>query len=113
MAQRNNHNRKAIVEQRNPDPFFARNEEKQGQGDVMTTNETRFDLLVDKVPYTVTAAPFSFNNETRFYVRINGGAEHVFAWDQELLRLTAIDDNASILPEAVEEAISQKLQVQR
>lgn len=101
------------MEQRDPDPFFAKNEEKQGQDNVITTNETRFDLLVDKVPYSVTAAPFSFNGETRFYVRVNGGVEHVFAWDQELLRLTAIDDNASIMPEAVEEAISQKLQTQQ
>lgn len=75
-------------------------------------DEKRFDLVVDDVPYLVKASPFSFNGETRFYVDVNGSGEHVFTWDSAVGRLRAIDDNASILPDALEEAISQKLQAQ-
>jgi hypothetical protein len=69
-----------------------------------------FNLLVDSVPYLVSAAPFSFNGEMRWSVSLNGGTEHIFTWDSELKRLTAIDDDASVLPEGLEEAISEKLQ---
>jgi len=72
--------------------------------------ERSFNLVVDDVPYLVKATPFLFNGEVRFYISINGGDEHVFTWDSELLRLRGIDDNSSVLPEALEEAISQKLQ---
>lgn len=73
-------------------------------------NERSLQFIVDDVPYLVTAAPFSFNEETRFYVRINGGPEHVFTWDSDLKQLRAIDDEAGDLPDVLEEAISQKLQ---
>jgi hypothetical protein len=68
-----------------------------------------FNLRVDDVPYIVKAEPFSFNGETRFYISLNGGTDHVFTWDSEVGRLRAIDDQAAIIPDAVEEAISQKL----
>ena len=78
----------------------------------LRTNERSFNLLVDDVPYLVKASPYSFNGEARFYININGGDDHVFTWDSELGALRAIDDNAGILPNVLEEAISQKLQSQ-
>ena len=74
------------------------------------TDEKKFDLLVDKVPYLVNATPFTFNNELRFLIRINGGEEHVFTWDSEIGALRAIDDDAATLPVGLEEALSEKLQ---
>ena len=78
----------------------------------LRTDERNFNLLVDEVPYLVNARPFRFNGEQRFYISINGGADHVFTWDSELGQLRAIDDTASVMPSALEEAISQKLQSQ-
>lgn len=78
----------------------------------LRTDARNFNLLVDEVPYLINARPFSFNGEQRFYISINGGADHVFTWDSELGQLRAIDDTASVMPSAVEEAISQKLQSQ-
>ncbi|HET9826385.1 MAG TPA: hypothetical protein VFP87_13690 [Chitinophagaceae bacterium] len=75
-----------------------------------SSNERRFNLLVDSVPYMVTAMPFRFNGETRYRVSFNGGSEHVFTWDSSLGQLRAIDDEASTLPDNLEEAISEKLQ---
>jgi hypothetical protein len=69
-----------------------------------------FNLLVDSVPYVVSATSYQFNNETRYRVSINGNDEHIFTWDSDLKRLKAIDDESSILPDNVEEAISTKLQ---
>lgn len=71
--------------------------------------KTSFSLRVDDVPYLVVAETFLFNEETRFYVSINGSTHHVFAWDAELQRLRAIDDSAGILPDALEKAINEKL----
>ena len=74
------------------------------------TNEQRFNLLVDNVPYMVKATPFEFNGEIRYRVSVNEGSEHVFTWDSTLGQLRAIDDDASTLPVNAEEAISEKLQ---
>lgn len=76
----------------------------------LRTDERTLNLVVDDVPYLVKASPFSFNGETRFYVSVNDSPEHVFTWDSELKRLRAIDDNAGVLPESLETAISDKLQ---
>lgn len=73
-------------------------------------NRKTYELLVDEVPYLVKAESFTFNGEQRYYVNINGNADHVFTWDSEIGRLTAIDDEASILPEALEQEISNRLQ---
>ena len=54
--------------------------------------EHAFEILVDKVPYRVTAEPFSFNAETRFRVTYNGGEDHIFTFDPRLGRLAPIDD---------------------
>jgi hypothetical protein len=74
------------------------------------SNEKKFDLLVDGVPYLINATPFSFNNEMRFLIKINGGDEHVFTWDSEPGALRAIDDGAATLPTSLEEALNEKLQ---
>jgi len=79
----------------------------------LRTDERTLNLVVDDVPYLVKVSPFSFNGESRFYVNVNGGDDHVFTWDSELAGLRAIDDNASVLPNTLEEAISQKLQSQQ
>jgi hypothetical protein len=74
-------------------------------------NERQVNMLVDAVPYLVNISPFTFNDEQRFYVSINGGPEHVFTWDSEIGALRAIDDDASILPDAVEAEVSRQLQL--
>lgn len=68
-----------------------------------------FQLLLSGVPYFVNAEPFSYNDETRFKVRYNNGDEHIFAWDADLSRLSAIDDDAIDIPDELEAAISSKL----
>ena len=74
------------------------------------TQSKTFNLLVDNVPYIITATPFTFNEEIRYDVRVNGGEEHVFTWDSELKMLRAIDEDAATLPDSLEEAISERLQ---
>ncbi|MET0393332.1 MAG: hypothetical protein ABW019_09335 [Chitinophagaceae bacterium] len=76
----------------------------------ITGNEKTLNLQVDGVPYLVKASPFAFNGETRYYVSINDGPDHVFTWDSEVGQLRAIDDDAAELPDTLEEAISRKLQ---
>jgi hypothetical protein len=71
--------------------------------------DQRFELLIDGVPYSVTAAPFEFNNETRYKVRYNGN-EHIFTWDTTLGRLTPIDDDAAEIPDNLEQEIARRLQ---
>ena len=74
--------------------------------------EQRFELLIDGVPYAVTAAPFEYNTETRYRVAYNGN-EHIFTWDSSLGRLAPIDDDAGELPDNLERAIAQRLQNSR
>jgi hypothetical protein len=69
-----------------------------------------FNITVDNVPYFVKAVPYAFNGETRFYVSINGGTEHVFTRVRELGRLRSIDLDSFTLPSTVEDAISDRLQ---
>lgn len=75
-------------------------------------NARNFDLLVDGVPYTVKSIPFLFNNELRFRIMLNGASEHVFTWDSEIGMIRAINDDSSVLPAGLEEALSEKLQSQ-
>ncbi len=71
--------------------------------------EQRFELLVDKVPYQVTAEPFSFNAETRYRITYNGSDDHIMAYDLSLGRYAAIDDDAGTLPDSLERAIAERL----
>jgi hypothetical protein len=73
-------------------------------------SQRNFDLLVDSVPYLIQSAAFEFNGEIRWLVSVNGNEEHVFTWDAELKRVRAIDNGASIIPDSLEAAISEKLQ---
>lgn len=70
----------------------------------------QYNILIDEVPYVVNTAPFDYNGEQRYYVSVNGGPDHVFTWDSEIGRLTAINREAATLPEALELEISNKLQ---
>ena len=74
--------------------------------------EQRFELLVDGVPYSVTASPFEYNEEVRYSVRYNG-TEHIFTWDSSLGRLAPIDDDASLIPDNLESEIANRLQSSR
>ena len=69
-----------------------------------------FELMVDGIPVMVRATPYEFNTETRFLVSYNGSDEYVFTWDPSLGRLTAIGDGSEEIPDAIEEAIAEKLQ---
>lgn len=78
----------------------------------INNGERNFDLVIDGVPYFIRSVPFRFNDELRFRIIVNNATEHVFTWDSQLSMLRAIDDDAAILSDRVEEAISQKLQTQ-
>ena len=69
-----------------------------------------FELMVDGIPVMVRATPYEFNTETRFLVSYNGSDEYVFTWGPSLGRLTAIGDGSEEIPDAIEEAIAEKLQ---
>ncbi|MGZ3838021.1 MAG: hypothetical protein ACXVMS_12450 [Flavisolibacter sp.] len=71
--------------------------------------EQRFEIVLDGVPYSVTASPFDFNTERRYKVQYNGN-DHIFTWDSSLGRLAPIDEDAAEIPGNLEEAIAQKLQ---
>ncbi len=71
--------------------------------------EKVYDIKVDKVPYHIRVTPFLFNDEKRFRVSINGDSGHVFAWDPDIVGLHALDDDAAILPNGLEKAISDRL----
>jgi len=74
--------------------------------------EERFEIRIDGVPYAVTASPFEFNTETRYRVKYNGN-EHIFTWDSQIGRLAPIDDDASAIPNVLEEEIARILQSSR
>lgn len=77
------------------------------------TDERTFNLVLDGVPYVVRTTPFMFNEEMRYTVQVNNDEEDVFVWDSEIGRLRAIDDEGSTLPDALEEAISERIQSHR
>lgn len=71
--------------------------------------EQSFQILLSGVPYFIKAVPFEFNGNKRFKVRYNEGDEHIFTWDAQAGRLTAIDDDSINIPDDLEAAISSKL----
>ena len=75
-------------------------------------NERYFNLVVDEIPYRLEFEPFFFNEQVRYYVSINAGPKDVFVWDTTVQQFRAIDDNAGVLPVALEQAISIKLETQ-
>lgn len=92
-----------------PDRNIASAEKKDNR---FRHQERNFDLLVDGVPYTVKSIPFLFNEELRFRIILNGTSEHVFTRDSQIGMLRAINDDSSVLPAGLEEALSDKLQSQ-
>ena len=68
-----------------------------------------FDLVVDGVPYSIESTPFSYNDELRFRIVLNGTSEHVFTWDPQISMIRPINDDSSVLPAGLEEALSEKL----
>lgn len=68
-----------------------------------------FELLLNGVPYFVKAQPFEYNGEARFKISYNGGDEHIFTWDTDMGRLSAIDEDSISIPDDLEAAISSRL----
>ncbi len=68
-----------------------------------------FTVNIDNVGYDVQVTPMMTNNEKRFIIRINNTPEQVYVWDEQIQSLRALDKEASIIPVALEKAISDKL----
>ena len=78
----------------------------------MKTRTEIFELTVDGKPLVVRATPFqTLSTETRFRVSVNDSPVHIFGWDKDLNRLTAIDSSqASVsMNQKVDEAIGRQL----
>jgi len=73
------------------------------------SREKNFEFLVDKIPYQIKVTSETFNDEQRFRIKVNGDEGHIYAWDPETVSLQALDDDAAILPDGLEKAISDKL----
>ena len=110
--QQQTHGRPSNPEEAIRDPAIESDQDgKPGQESKPSGDtEKNFDILVDNVPYIVSATRFTFNGEVRYRVSFNGSSEHVFTWDSSLGQLRAIDDEASTMPDNLEIAISEKLQ---
>jgi len=90
----------------------VRGDKKQAFADTRPTQKNKlYDLVIDEVPYLVSTEAFTYNGEQRYYVTVNGGSQHVFTWDTDLKRLTALDtdEDSATLPEALEEELSKRL----
>jgi hypothetical protein len=112
-ANRDKHINFVALENNDQDPAdFEVNGPLNDRGSAADSPKTTYNFVIDQVPYMVQVQPFSFNGETRFYIQVNNGPEHVFTWDSELRTIRAIDEDASMLPDELETAISRKLQTE-
>jgi hypothetical protein len=68
-----------------------------------------FDFLIDGVDYFVRITPFSFNDDTRYFVSVNDGPNHLFVWDDQMQQIRSLNNEAAVLPDGLETAISHKL----
>ena len=95
----------------NAPDFFATGTPAQDSNADINTNgkDTTHNIVVDNIPYLVKIAPFTFNEEERFYVTVNNGIQHVMAWDTEMNAYRAVDDNSVELPDGLEVEISNQL----
>ena len=101
----------SIPQPRKTDSSADRNNASPGKKvPALRTDERHFEMVLDGVPYSIRSIPFFYNDELRFRVLVNGEPGHLFSWDSEASLLRAIDDDASELPSALEEAISERLQ---
>lgn len=71
--------------------------------------KSSFDFTVNKVPYRIEVSPFTFNDEKRFEIKVNGDDGHIFVWDPSVVGLRAIDDDSGALSPDLERAISERL----
>jgi hypothetical protein len=85
---------------------------KNKNGNVMKTRTEIFEMAIDGKPVKVKATPFKMHTEEqRYRVSINGSPVHIFAWDDQLNRLTIIDKAklADNIPGNVEAIIGRQL----
>ena len=66
-------------------------------------------LQIDGVPFMIVAEPCYFNSELQYKVSINGGEEIMFVFDTELGRYNATGDASVFVPDVVELAIGEGL----
>jgi hypothetical protein len=89
--------------------FTDQGREPAANNNKRSTKVSTFNLNVDEVPYVVEAESYTFNDEERYNIRVNGGVAHVYAWDAQIRRFRSLDD-ASEIPNTLDEAISRKLE---
>lgn len=78
----------------------------------MKTRTEIFEVMIDGKPLVVRATPYqTLSTETRFRVSINESPVHIFAWDKDLNRLTAIDSSAAAgsMAGKIDEAVGRQL----
>jgi hypothetical protein len=78
----------------------------------MKTRTEIFELTIDGKPLVVKATPYqTLSTETRFRVSINDSPVHIYGWDKDLNRLTAIDSSnaANHVPDKLDEQIGREL----
>lgn len=78
----------------------------------MKTRTEIFEMAIDGKPVKVKATPYKmYTDELRYRVSINGSPVHIFAWDDQLNRLTIIDKAkiAESIPDNVEAMIGRQL----
>lgn len=78
----------------------------------MKTRTEIFEVTIDGKPLVVKATPYqTLSTETRFRVSINDSPVHIFGWDKDLNRLTAIESSSAAgnVPDKIEEAIGRQL----
>lgn len=78
----------------------------------MKTRTEVFEVTVDGNPLLVKATPYqTATTETRFRVSINNSPVHIFGWDKDLNRLTAIDHGSATgeMPAKIDEVIGREL----
>jgi hypothetical protein len=71
-----------------------------------------FEVTVDGNPLLIKATPYQTPaTETRFRVSINNSPVHIFGWDKNLNRLTAIEHSNATgeMPPKIDEAIGREL----
>jgi hypothetical protein len=79
----------------------------------MKTRTEIFELAIEGKPVKVKATPYKMHTEElRYRVSINGSPVHIFAWDDQLNRLTIIDKArmADNIPDNLEAVIGRQLQ---
>ena len=82
---------------------------ENAQSEMNDEKETRFNVVVDGIPYQVVVSPFEFNNEKRFTIMVNNGPRDIFAWDREMKMYKGLDDQSAILPDGLMLEINSRL----